>query len=58
MWRRRYGIATFKAPPPDLNTSTLTQTVFQPGGAGSTMFPTFLRKTNTASAVCMTCHNK
>lgn len=28
------------------------------GGAGSTMFPTFLRKTNTASTVCLTCHNK
>lgn len=28
------------------------------GGTGSTMFPTFLRKTNTGSTVCMTCHNK
>ena len=27
-------------------------------GAGSTFNPTFLRKANTASAVCMTCHNK
>ncbi|MDP2369627.1 cytochrome c3 family protein [Rhodoferax sp.] len=28
------------------------------GGAGSTFLPTFLRKTNTGSAVCLTCHNK
>ena len=28
------------------------------GGAGSTMFPTFLRKTNAGSVVCLTCHNK
>lgn len=27
-------------------------------GAGSTFNPTFLRKMNTGSAVCMTCHNK
>lgn len=27
-------------------------------GVGTTFFPTFLRKTNTGSAVCMTCHNK
>lgn len=28
------------------------------GGVGSVFNPTFLRKTNTNSAVCMTCHNK
>ena len=28
------------------------------GGAGSTFNPTFLRKTNVASAVCLTCHAK
>lgn len=27
-------------------------------GPGSTMFPTFLRKTNSGSVVCMTCHSK
>ena len=27
-------------------------------GSGSTFFPTFLRKSNTGSAVCLTCHNK
>jgi hypothetical protein len=27
-------------------------------GAGSKFNPTFLRKSNTASAVCLTCHNK
>ena len=28
------------------------------GGAGSTFFPTFMRKSNTGSALCMTCHVK
>lgn len=28
------------------------------GGVNSTMNPTFLRKANTGSAVCLTCHNK
>lgn len=28
------------------------------GGANSTFNPTFLRKVNTGSAVCLTCHNK
>jgi hypothetical protein len=28
------------------------------GGAGSKFNPTFLRKTNVASAVCLTGHNK
>lgn len=28
------------------------------GGAGSPFNPTFLRKTNSGSAVCLTCHNK
>ena len=27
-------------------------------GVGSTFLPTFLRKTNTGSTVCLTCHNK
>jgi hypothetical protein len=27
-------------------------------GPGSQFFPTFLRKSNTASTLCMTCHNK
>ena len=27
-------------------------------GVGSTIYPTFLRKTNTGSTVCLTCHNK
>jgi hypothetical protein len=27
-------------------------------GAGSTFFPTFMRKSNTGSALCMTCHAK
>jgi Doubled CXXCH motif (Paired_CXXCH_1) len=27
-------------------------------GPGSKFFPTFLRKSNTNSALCMTCHNK
>lgn len=27
-------------------------------GAGSTILPTFLRKTNTGSTVCLTCHTK
>ena len=29
-----------------------------PGGVGTAMLPTFLRKTNTGSTVCLTCHNK
>lgn len=28
------------------------------GGPGSAFFPTFLRKSNTNSGVCLTCHNK
>lgn len=28
------------------------------GGNGSTFNPTFLRKTNAASLVCLTCHTK